>query len=1074
MVTCPGCGTEAQEAVNFCPSCGRPLRAPAPTAGQFKVVTTAFCDIVGSTELGEKLELETLQQTKDEFRDTARRMVAAHGGQSGALLGGGILAVFGIPVANDDDALRAVRAALELRSALEPLAQTLHRDYGVRFNVRLGVNTGRVLVNDADALEERVTGTAVNIASRLQDAAAPGTVLISEDTYQLVRDAVSSDKLEPLPLKGFEEPVQAYRVLDVLPGKPGRIPRFHAPMIGRDLERDLLRALFERVVAKRSCHLVTVLGRAGVGKTRLADEFGRDLGDRAKVLHGQCLSYGDSVTFWPMVQIVREAAGIAAADSPTMARDRLAALIAGDDRDRQALSQIGELLGIGGQTSDDLPGDTAWALRRLLEILARRKPVVVLIEDLQWAEPTLLNTLESIAESAQDTPIMIVCMGRPDELFERRKYWPGGRLNATSILLSPLSKKEGEQLVDHLLGSRGLDPDALAHITYLAQGYPLIVQEVIATLIERGVLRLLNGRWIGTTDLTKESAPPTIQALLEARLDRLDQRDREVIELAAVVGEQFHDADIEALSPGIPRAEVAACLDALVRQELIQPAHGVAAPLAAESGEGFRFRHITIRTVAYERMTQPVRAELHEQFADWLERTAGDRISQFDELMCYHLYQAYRYRRKMGPLDEKGRALAVRAGTRYAAAGQRAALRGDIYLTSTWLGRAAGLLPAGDPGRLPVLPSLADAVQSAGDLKRAMEVYEDIIETATVVGDQSAALNAELGRLHVTAFQDIDEFLRRGPERIKQLIPLLEELGDRLGLAKAWYLLSYVDWAMSHNEDAMEKVERALDLVKEVGDERWEAYAIRLRCLSMYWGPAPVARVERYNHEVVEMGRSRSMQSLQAGALTILARCAAMRGEFEAARDYNREAIEINTGLGELLTQATDSITEGLVEMLAGKLDAAERAVRSGYQALEKMGGTGPLGVVAAMLARVLLLQERYEEAEEVTRVCERIAGEHQVDVQVKWRSVRAVLLARRGQIERGEKLAREALDHAERTDQPDTLAEAYADLAEVLRMAGRRAEVANQYGRALGLYERKGNLVAARQIRELMVPLRR
>ncbi len=945
MVTCPSCGTGVQEPANFCPGCGERLKATTPLE-ELKVVTVAFCDVVHSTELGQKLELVTLRRTMDRFAETARRVLAGHGGQVGALHGDSVIAVFGIPVAHDDDALRAVRAALELQEALGLVGEDLYREHGVPFKVRVGVNTGKVLVHDADPLEERITGHTVNVAKRLQEATEAGGVLIGEETYQLVRDAVRSEKVPPLALEGVVDPVLAYRLLDVLPGRPGRVPRLQAPMIGRDLEHDLLRSLFERVVNERSCHLVTVLGRAGVGKTRLADEFARGLGDRALVLQGQCLAYGDSVTFWPMMQIVRQAAEIAPTDAPATAHERLLNLVSGDERDRQALSQIEQLLGVGEKTATDLPGDTSWALRRLLESLARRRPVALLIEDLQWAEPILLDTLESIAESAQDTPILLLCMARPDELFERRRHWAGGRLNATSLLLSPLSNPEGEQLVEHLLGSRQLDPEALAHITYLAQGYPLIVEELVATLVERGVLRLLEGRWIATTDLTETQAPPTIYALLAARLDRLEQRDRRVIERAAVVGEQFHDADIEALSPEMTPAQVAARLDALVRQELIQHDHAVAAPMPTESPEGFRFRHILSRNVVYERMTEPVRAELHERFADWLERTAGDRLSQFDELMGYHLHEAYRYRRKLGPVDEHARKLARRAGERYAAAGQRAALRGDIPLTSAWLGRASRLLAAEHPTRLRVLPDLADALQAAGDLRRALRVYDDIVETATAAGDHAAALHAELGRLHVAAFQNHDAFLRDGRGQVERVMAELEPLGDQLGLAKGWYLLGYLDWAVGWAEAARTEVERALGLVRTVGNERWEAYVVRLHCLVMYWGPAPLAEVERHNHEALDLARRTGMRNLEAGALTIFARAAAMRGDFDTARRYNQQAVDITTDLGELLTQAADSMTEGG----RGRGGAARRLPGAGADGWDRPDGQrgGAAGAGAA------------------------------------------------------------------------------------------------------------------------------
>ena len=320
MVSCPSCGRAAEEAANFCQHCGQRLRPPAEE--QFKVVTVVFCDIVGSTDLAERLGLTLYKRTTDRFAETARRVLAWHKGEPGAVHGDGIMAVFGIPEARDDDALRGVTAAYELRGALAELGRDLQREHRLSFAVRMGVNTGRVVVDEAAAVEERISGHPVNVARRLQEQAKPGGILIGDDTYQLVRDAVRTERLEPLSLKGISGRVQAYQLLEMQPGRRAELPGLAAPMmIGRDLEQDMLRALFERVVARQSCHLVTVLGRAGVGKTRLVDEFTQELGERATVLKGVCLPYGDSVTFWPMVQIVRGAAGIAPTDDLATARE---------------------------------------------------------------------------------------------------------------------------------------------------------------------------------------------------------------------------------------------------------------------------------------------------------------------------------------------------------------------------------------------------------------------------------------------------------------------------------------------------------------------------------------------------------------------------------------------------------------------------------------------------------------------------------------------------------------------------------------------------------------------------------
>ena len=402
-------------------------------------------------------------------------------------------------------------------------------------------------------------------------------------------------------------------------------------MVERAREQELLGHLFERTAAEGTCHLVSVLGSAGVGKSRLIDEFVASLAGEAQVLRGHCPAFGDSVTMWPMVEVVRQAAGIAPDDSAEQARARLAELLAGEERGTLVTERLAQLLGFGQDTG--LPEDTFWALQRLLETLARRRPLVLLIDDLQWADPILLDALEHLAEYA-DAPLVLLCMARPDELFARRAHWPGGKANALSFTLSPLPEREAEQLVVDLLGGGRVDQAVQAHISEWAQGFPLLVEELVNSLREEGRLRLADGRWtlvVESGEVAERRArevPTSIHALLLARLDRLGGRGRVLLQPAAVVGQQFHLGDIQALNPDASPPELAAGLQELVRLDLIRPDLGpTSAPLPPNSGPGYRFRHATIKTVAYERLPDDRRAELHERYADWLERETEARRS---------------------------------------------------------------------------------------------------------------------------------------------------------------------------------------------------------------------------------------------------------------------------------------------------------------------------------------------------------------------------------------------------------------------------------------------------------------
>jgi class 3 adenylate cyclase/tetratricopeptide (TPR) repeat protein len=1069
MAACPTCGEVLALPDEPCPRCGR----SAVSSGEFKIVTVLFCDVVDSTVLGRQLEPLVTKRVLARYGEAVRGVLGGYGASVGKRHGDGFMAAFGVQEVHEDDALRAVRAASEFRAAIGTLSAELRRERGVDLEVRIGVNTGNILVNDAGTMEEDLTGDAVNLAKRFEEAAGSGEILLGEETYRLVAEAVLAEPAKRLEIVGFAEPQDTWRLLEVLPEWRSRLRRLHAPMVGRELERELLLRVFERAAAEQSCHLISVLGTGGVGKSRLVEEFVGALGGRAAVLRANCPQLGDSVTVWPMVEIVRQAAGISSADTPERARSRVAELVHGDERRELVTERVAQVLGVGHDA--ERPEDTLWALHRMLQALARRRPLVIVIDDLQWADTVLLDAIEQLTDLSGDTPLLLVCIARPDELFPRRAGWPGGKPNAMSLRLSPLGEREGEQLVGHLLGGR-VDPEVHALITERAQGYPLIVEELVANLRDEGRLQARDGRWVLQLDATdvhargRLSIPTSIHALLQARLERLEAPGRAIIEAASVVGEQFHVGDVQALVRALDPAEVSAALEELVRLDLVWPDRGYASvPLPPGSGAGYRFRHPMIQSVAYERMPEDRRADLHERYADWLARQTRESPDQFDELVAHHFYESFRYASKLDPAADHTREVSRRAGERYVVVGKRAVIRGDVRLVQAWLGRAVRLLPDDHPARLWALPSLAEAQQVSGKLTEAAQTYQDLARSAAAVGNEGLAMHAKIGGLHVTAVHDPRRFLADGRDEVELAISMFTRLGDSLGLAKAWHLLAYLDWTRGRLALAEVAAKRALEFAQAAGDPFWEATALGLHCVILYWGPTPFEEVAKRIHDVLGIAKGSGRPSLQATALMILARVAALRGDVDEARQLVRSADEITAEVGGqgLLPQARDYISQALVELLDGELAAAEEMLQAGYRELEMR--TGPRLNLACMLARVLLLRERYEEAEELTRTCERIAVEEQVDVQVKWRSIRAVVLARRRELRQAERLAREAVQLVDKTDQLDSRAEARVDLAEVLRLGGRSAEAARELQRAITLYREKGNEVGERNALRLL-----
>ena len=579
MVVCPSCGAENRKGARFCDSCGAALPEPGLVRETRKVVSVLFCDVTGSTALGERIDPESLRRVMARYFETAKAIVERHGGTVEKFIGDAVMAVFGVPAVHEDDALRAVRAADELRGALGDLNDELERNYGTRLELRMGVNTGEVVTGTEERL---ATGDAVNVAARLEQAAPPGEVLLGEETHRLVAAAVASEPVDPVPAKGKAEPLVAYRLLS-LQEAPGR--RHDVPMVGRERQLEQLENAFGTVADERSCHLFTILGAAGVGKSRLAEEFLRALGD-AVVVRGRCLSYGEGITYWPVTVVLKQ-------------------LLAGSLEADPALASI-----LGDDTAASSPAEIAWAFRKLLEVRAAGYPVVVVFDDCHWGEPAFLDLVEHVADLSRDAPILLLCMARP-ELLDIRPAWGGGKLNATNVLLEPLGAQESEQLIAEL--DERIEPELRGRILVAAGGNPLFVEEMVAMAEEGGEIVV----------------PPTIQALLAARLDQLEPAERGVLERGAVEGLVFHRGAVAALAPEESRVD--GRLITLVRKDLVRPEQPV-----IEDDEAFRFRHLLIRDTAYEALPKAVRADLHERFATWLEEH-GAGLVELDELVGYHL-----------------------------------------------------------------------------------------------------------------------------------------------------------------------------------------------------------------------------------------------------------------------------------------------------------------------------------------------------------------------------------------------------------------------------------------------------
>jgi predicted ATPase/class 3 adenylate cyclase len=1040
MAVCAGCGKFAPDDARFCSACGSPL-----TAGPFfdwrarKTVTVVFADIAGSTELGGRLDPETVRHVMARYFRTMKRVLERHGGTVEKFIGDAVMAVFGIPVVHEDDALRATRAAVEMAESLRMLNGELERRWGVSLEARIGVNTGEVVAGDPSGGQAFVTGDAVNLAARLQQAAQPREILIGETTRHLLGERVAVAEVAPFLVKGKRGPVSASRVLAVEPETPPLSTSVGYSFVGRGKELRLLHETFERCVEERACRLVTILGVPGIGKSRLVREALEEISAGAGIVIGRCPPYGDGITYLPLLDIVRQLAPAGQAD--------LTALVEGE-RDGDFIAD--RIAGAVGLSATSAPTEeTNWAVRKLFEALARHRPLVVVLDDVHWAEPTFLDLVEHVVGSARDVPLLVVCLARP-ELLDTRPSWQAPSKNAAIVRLEPLAEDESRALLERARRDAVVEEETGRRVLEAAEGNPLFLEQLLA-------MRAEHGEELGV--------PPTVQAVLAARIDRLPPVERTVVQRAAVQGRVFSRSALAELVRGQDVATLDETLAALERRELVRRD-----PRAFGGDDGVRFAHGLIRDAAYGFLPKATRSELHERLAAWLEQAARQRPGEQEEVIGYHLEQAYRYRADLGPVGARERAIGAEAARRLDSSGRRALARSDLPAAIKLLERAAALLSHNDRARAELLPCLGAALTEAGRLSEADRVLETAVRCARVHGDERLEAHAVVEQLFLRVQVDTEQAITDARALGERLRVIFEDNRDDRGLCKVWRLRALVHWLEGRCGSADAAWARAAEHARAAGDDRERAEILSWVASSAFVGPIPVEqgirRCEAIREEVQADRRS------AAATLYPLAGLYAMIGHFDAARELLDLACRTLEDLGFVTLNSSFTEWVGFVEILAGDLARAEERLRFGLGRLEEMGEKAFVSSSAALLAEVLYRQGRHDEAARFIDRSEETAAPDDLAAQIGWRTVRAKILATTGRLEDAEALVRRAVSLARKTDWSNDHAAVCVALGHVLRERGRAEEAEVAIRRALVLYEGKGNTVAAEGARALLAEL--
>jgi len=959
-----------------------------------KLATVLFADLVGSTELVATADPEIVRSRVTGFFDLVAGCLVAHGGTVEKFAGDAVMAVFGVPVAHEDDAERAVRAALAIVGAVHDLG----------LEVRIGVESGEIVADDTDSTF--ATGRAVNAAARLQQAAEPGEVLLGPAVRGLARDVVVTESLGPQSARGFAAGVEAWRALSVS-DQAGRRVTESAPFVGREAELELLHNTFGRAVRDRRVHLVTVFGDPGVGKSRLAREFTAGV-ERATVLGGRCLAYGEGVTYWALSELVKTAAGITDDDSMEAAAEKLRACC-GDEA-------VADLLGLASGVLDAVGGDRtateiAWAARTWATELASVQPLVLVFEDLHWAEEEMLDLVEHLVGSVGDVAMLVVCLARND-LLDRRSGWGGGKVRASAIELEALPRAESELLVEALgRGSAGsLSPEQHAAVLETTEGNPLFLEETVRMLLDAG----------GDGE---PGIPHTVQAMIAARIDRLPPAAKEVLQRAAVAGRTFPGAAVAALLDG---REIAGELDELMRRDFIVREQRS----AIRGDDAYRFKHGLIRDVAYAGLSKGSRGGFHRSLAAWLgARTSADELV---EIQAYHLDEAAQIACELeGKVPPE---LASDAAAVLERAGRRALAREANRTARRLLLRAVDLEPT-----LERRFQAARAAWRMTDIPAVSAEMEAVSELAREAGDNRVEGRALTALAQVALYRDADHV--RARELANDAL-LVIDASDDVGRFDALETLATTHWWEGQLVEVERLANEKLELAERIGRPDLQA-GVLLELADLHDARLEPALAQESLERAVELAEESGSPRSRAWTLRMAGNLAAGHGRLDEAEALLDQARVLFAESGIKLSHARTLNGLGRVAWKRGDLRHAEALFREAIRILEPLEDRGTLVESQRMLAQVVLEQGRVDEAERFALEARETVGARDVGSDSTTRLALGLVRAAQGRDEEAEQLLREAAEILRATGFRRHEIEPLTALAGFLHARGRDDEAA-------------------------------